>query len=469
MARSGSYDAVGAFLDAVADEGDDSPHRIREGVLKWGTFIGDRYTLGERIARGGMATIWEADDAKLRRTVAIKFLGQAYSSDPEYRFRFEEEARAAAGLNSQYVVQTHDHGIHDDTPYIVMERLYGEDLHARLEREKRLPTRFLEKLAVEAGRALKVAHGAGIIHRDLKPKNLFIARSDEGETIKLLDFGVAKHSGTAAIMTESGIMLGSPYYMSPEQVRGDRNLDVRTDLWSFAAILYRAMTGVKAFDGDITAVMLAITRERPMRPSEVCGDIPPSVDAFFERALARDREHRFRSATEMVALFLAAIKDSSGVRRMSQPGLPAPVEVAKHDTSEGAVETAARPNERVVSPSEHPTAEVPVAEMGLMGQESALAPAPTGLRFARTTPDAPVDRLTVPNAWQADAPLTTEQQLGFSTTEDSSFESRWHREPAPSRGSLPQLVIDRKAYVVAGGFVIAAVFAIAFTLVLLLR
>jgi serine/threonine protein kinase len=294
-----------AFYGGITEDDEHSQPRMRESVLVRGRSIASRYTLRERIARGGMATIWEADDARLGRVVAIKFLGQAYQGDPEYRIRFEAEARAAAQLRSPFVVQMYDYGSFEEVPFLVMERLVGEDLHARMTRERRLSPAGVAKIAHDAGRALEAAHAASIIHRDLKPQNLFIASESNGETVKLLDFGVAKHAGTAAVLTATGVMLGSPFYMSPEQVRCERDLDARTDLWSLGAILYRALTGVKAFDGDMTKVLSMITSERPRPPSLLCPDLGHAYDVFFDKVLATDRERRFATAGELIQSFCA--------------------------------------------------------------------------------------------------------------------------------------------------------------------
>jgi len=323
-------EAVAQFLGALADDAEDASG-LREQLLVPGRVIADRYTLRRRIGKGGMATIWEADDALKGRVVAVKFLGNEYRSAPEYRLRFEAEASAALRLRSPFSIRVHDYGVAGDTPFIAMERLYGVDLHARIAELGRLPFANVLQIARDAGAALEEAHAADIIHRDLKPKNLFIvdaatARSVDGlpdgardrEFVKLLDFGVAKHEGTAALLTATGVMLGSPFYMSPEQVRGDRDLDWRTDLWSFAAILYKSLTGVKAFDGDISRVMYLITSERHRPPTKVTPNafvqsngspfprnVARAFDAFFEKGLAKEREDRFQSARELVDAFAA--------------------------------------------------------------------------------------------------------------------------------------------------------------------
>jgi serine/threonine-protein kinase len=298
---------IDAFYLGLTDEEEHSQPRMRESGVDRGRTIAQRYVLRVRIARGGMSTVWDADDARLGRRVALKFLGQAYQDDQEYRIRFEAEAHAVARLRSPYVVQIYDYGSTGGVPFIVMERLFGEDLHARLRRVPLLSPEEVGRIAHDAGRALEAAHAANIVHRDLKPQNLFMAAEDAGETVKLLDFGVAKHAGTAGVMTATGVMLGSPFYMSPEQVRCERDLDFRTDLWSLAAIMYRALTGVKAFDGDMTTVLATITSRRAPRPSQVSPALSRRFDAFFDKALAPERDDRFASAAELVRAFSAIV------------------------------------------------------------------------------------------------------------------------------------------------------------------
>src|SRR5262249_23753605 len=158
--------------------------------------------------------------------------------------RFEREAKACARLKSPNIIQVHDYGIEDGTPYIVMELLDGEDLGTRLERVGQLHPAAAAPIAFQIARGLRTAHEAGIIHRDLKPGNIFLCRHQDDELAKVLDFGIAKSVGDAQIgdSTTTGAVVGSPHYMSPEQARAKKELDARTDLWSFGVILYRALT-----------------------------------------------------------------------------------------------------------------------------------------------------------------------------------------------------------------------------------
>jgi serine/threonine protein kinase len=523
-------DHLGSFLDAISDDEDPSSKRVRERVLGTGRVIAERYKLGDRIARGGMATIWEATDTKLNRVVAIKFMGQAYTDDAEYRKRFEEEARAAAQLRTPFVVAIHDHGVAEGVPFIVMERLDGEDLHQRMHRQKRLPVAFVAKVATEASKALKIAHAAGIVHRDLKPKNLFISKEDDEEVIKLLDFGVAKHAGTAALMTATGVMLGSPFYMSPEQIRCERNLDGRTDLWSLAAILYRALTGAKAFDGDMARVMFQITRERPKAPSLLCPDLPKALDAFFDKALATRREDRFSSAMELAEAFNTAARASnqstpsmaippapssqSGTRPALAPRAPDEAPGADRIPAEGLGTEPLIPGERYTEPpstaprgvdvalleesgpkadlprpmgppSDHPTFAAPVGV--ITNLVTAKNTSGTGLRLGPLSIDAPdvqgpVQEAARPTPRVVDAPteeprdapadvssLTPEQRSGFAVGSGFESDARWQAYALTS--SRPAAVREPRSwsFIVAASLIILTTIGLTIGLVFLFR
>jgi serine/threonine-protein kinase len=258
-----------------------------------GTLVGGRYRLERVLARGGMGTVWIARDAELARGVAVKFLDARFARSAKARRRFEREARAAAQLASPHVVQIFEHGVAHDAPYLVMELLEGEDLGARLRTLGRLSPARADALLAQVARGLAKAHEAGVVHRDLEPGNLFLARVDGEEVIKILDFGIAKTRDAAPVdeSTKTGELLGSPRYMSPEQVAGERDLDHRSDLWSLAAILFRAVTGAHAFDGaSVGAIGLAICTGPLPIPSAIAPDLPAEIDRFFARVRARSRK-----------------------------------------------------------------------------------------------------------------------------------------------------------------------------------
>ena len=222
------------------------------------TLVAGKYRLIREIGRGGMGAVWEAQHASLGHLVAIKFIDASYAESMEARQRFENEARAAASLQSKHAIQIFDHGLLEDgRPYIVMELLIGEALDKRLDRLGRLSLYETAKILLQVCRGLGRAHERGITHRDLKPENIFLVRADEDdqddERAKILDFGIAKMRAAEGMSgltsgTKTGAVLGTPYFMSPEQARGLKEIDHRTDLWSLGIIAYKCVVGVLPFD-----------------------------------------------------------------------------------------------------------------------------------------------------------------------------------------------------------------------------
>jgi class 3 adenylate cyclase/tRNA A-37 threonylcarbamoyl transferase component Bud32 len=278
-----------------------------------GRRIGNRYVLERQIASGGMGTIWLALDAQLQRRVALKLMAPERVAAASARQQFEQEAKAVAQLQHPHVVQVHDYGVDEGTPYIVMELLEGEDLEARLERLGPMTPAAVASLLNQVARALSAAHGAGIVHRDLKPANLFLVRNDIQEVVKVLDFGLARlKAGESA---GSGDLAGTPRYMSPEQLWGERPVDHRSDLWSLGVLAYRALTGQPPFPTATFRELLSRRTLPPLRPaSSVVPGLSQEVDAFFTRALQEDPAQRFQSALEMAADFAARVEQAHTTR-----------------------------------------------------------------------------------------------------------------------------------------------------------
>ncbi|WP_437282962.1 protein kinase [Sorangium sp. So ce375] len=294
--------------------------------LAEGSVVAGRYRLERMLARGGMGAIWVARHLQLDAVVAVKLMAPEYAASSTARARFEREARAAAQLKIPNVVHVHDYGIEDDTPFLVMELLDGEDLEARLSREGRLSGAATLSIVTQVCKALRRAHEMGIVHRDLKPANLFLSRQDEDELVKVLDFGIAKAQGTllAGQETKTGTLVGSPYYMSPEQVRRSKTLDWRSDLWSVGVIAFRCLTGGLPFPGEeIGEVFVAICTEDIPLASSLVPELGPEMDGFFSRALARDPAHRFQSASELAEALGAAVGAAGAGTRALQPSVPA--------------------------------------------------------------------------------------------------------------------------------------------------
>ena len=275
-----------------------------------GRIVGGKYRLDERLAGGGMGSVWRGYDLRLDIPVAVKFMHEKLAADEKLRARFEREAKAAAKIRSPHVVHMYDHGIEDGTPYLVMEFLAGEDLDTRLKRTGPMPLGEVDRICSEICKGLHRAHRQGIIHRDLKPANVFLSAPDD-DLVKLLDFGIAKASGIKPVggeTTDTDQLLGSPHYMSPEQVRGG-NLDARSDLWAVAVILYRLIAGARPIEGtDLGDLCVRICTDRIEPPSLHRANLDRRVDRFFERAFCRDREGRFQSAKELAAAFSAVVR-----------------------------------------------------------------------------------------------------------------------------------------------------------------
>jgi serine/threonine-protein kinase len=273
-----------------------------------GKIIGGKYRIEAPLARGGMGSVWIARHVTLGKRVAVKFMDPSCASSAEGRARFEREATATAQLESAYVVRVEDSGVDDDTPYLVMELLQGEDLSTRLRRERRLGVAEIAPIIAQAARGLRCAHQAGLVHRDLKPANIYLAKSDGEQIVKILDFGVAKALGAAPLgeSTTTGTMMGSPHYMSPEQARGFRSVDHRSDIWALGIIIYRALTGRLPFPGDeMGDVVVKICTDALVPPSTLVPGLGPEVDRFFTRALAKDPDARFQSTIELAEAFTA--------------------------------------------------------------------------------------------------------------------------------------------------------------------
>jgi eukaryotic-like serine/threonine-protein kinase len=267
-----------------------------------GLKVADKFRLIRELGRGGMGAVWLAEHTGLDVHCAIKLIDPRGKESAELRARFEREAKAAAQLKSRHVVQILDHGVWQDIPYIAMEYLQGEDLSQRIQRVGRLSLAETVRIVSQVARALTRAHAAGIVHRDLKPENVFIAREDDTEVAKVLDFGIAKkasmHLGDSG--TKTGSLVGTPCYMSPEQARGTRSIDHRSDLFSLAVITFECLTGELPFDGEgLGEVLGKIMYEGLPVPSSYVPVLKNGFDAWWLRAAARDPENRYQTAREL--------------------------------------------------------------------------------------------------------------------------------------------------------------------------
>jgi serine/threonine-protein kinase len=283
-------------------------------ALAPGTQITPSITLVKPLGAGGMGSVWVADHKTLRTQVVVKFLHAELASNEAHLERFSREAAAAANVKSPHVVQVLDHGLTDaNVPFIVMELLEGEDLGTHLEAVRTMPISEIATIITQVCKALGKAHERGIVHRDIKPQNLFLCHEGGELFVKVLDFGIAKSTSAqleSKIATHTGATLGTPYYMSPEQVMGAKTVDFRTDLWALGVVAFEAMTGTRPFDGEtIGALSVAICTSPLPKPSDRGLD-NAAVDAWFAQACAREAGDRFASAREMASAFNAATSSS---------------------------------------------------------------------------------------------------------------------------------------------------------------
>ncbi len=254
-----------------------------------------------------MGAVYVAEHILMGRKVAIKRLHPELASDEKAVQRFHREARAAAATGHEHIVEILDLGnAEDGAPYLVMEYLRGQTLAALLRKEQRLDAGAACDLVGQALAALEAVHREGILHRDLKPDNLFLTRGTDGlDWVKILDFGISKvkhEEGEEFALTRTGVMLGTPFYMSPEQARGMKLLDHRIDLYAMGMILYECLTGRVAFEGDNYHQLLqSILRTPPPAPRSIAPDIDVGIDALIMKAIAKDPNDRFQSASEMLS------------------------------------------------------------------------------------------------------------------------------------------------------------------------
>lgn len=286
-----------------ADEGSAHPEP--------GAVIAGKYRVDKLVGRGGMGVVVAAQHVALGQTVAIKLLAVGGLDDARKReacARFLREGQSAARLTSDHVVRIYDVGTMDSgAPFMVMELLRGEDLATLLERQGPAPVEVAVEYVVQACDAVAEAHATGIVHRDLKPSNLFVSKRSDGRAlVKVLDFGISKAivPGSDAFegnLTATRSVVGSPYYMSPEQVRDAKRVDARTDVWSLGMILYELMTGEPAFNADtLPGICAAIAADTPTPIRERRPDVPPEIEAIVMRCLEKDPAKRFQTITELV-------------------------------------------------------------------------------------------------------------------------------------------------------------------------
>jgi serine/threonine protein kinase len=286
-----------------------------------GQVLSGRYRLQHLLGQGGMGRVWQASHLSLGTDIAIKFLDPRLSSCDDIRSRFAREATAAASIKSPHVVSVMDSGFTDQgLAYIAMELLRGEDLGRRLARENTLSPALTSSIISQVCRGLGKAHAMDIIHRDVKPENLFLSDDEAEPWVKVLDFGIAKSIGDnrATYKTDTGLILGTPLYMSPEQALG-RTLDVRSDLYSLAVVAYRCLAGRPPFQCGATGeLIVAVSTRVPPTASSFNPTLRPALDAWFSSMLLKDPNERCaQTARELADTFAAACEGVAPPTRVS--------------------------------------------------------------------------------------------------------------------------------------------------------
>ncbi|MBL8942719.1 MAG: protein kinase [Myxococcales bacterium] len=299
-----------------------------------GVMLADAYRVLRMIGQGGMGRVYEARHARLgARRFAVKVMHEELARKPELVTRFRREAETACVAAHPNVVQVFDVAETEaGLPFIVAELLEGEDLGQRLSTTAKLPLATTVPIVRQLCAGLSAAHLQGVVHRDLKPDNVFLVGGDS-PTVKLLDFGIARVNDTGAgNRTRTGVIMGTPAYMAPEQAKGAK-VDARADIYSVGAILYRCLTGHEPFEAeDPAATLTAVLTKEPKRPRSIAPEIPEAVELVIERAMARDVEQRFQTLAEFDAA-LGALHDDGEVSAVvsvpitgSQSGAPAPTD-----------------------------------------------------------------------------------------------------------------------------------------------
>ncbi|WP_458685947.1 serine/threonine-protein kinase [Nocardia tengchongensis] len=404
-----------------------------------------RYRLDELLGSGGSAEVWRAHDTVTDRTVALKVLAPVLTADPEYRERFEREARAASLLHGPHVVAVHTYGELESRLFIESEFVDGLDIEALLEWEGPMTPDTAVELIAQVASALDEAHAAGLVHRDVKPQNIIVAPDD---IAYLIDFGTAFQDGQTAI-TQTGMLVGTPAYMAPE--RFDGTISVRSDVYSLACVLYECLTGQRAFRVRNPAQLMRAHLERmPEPPSTLAPAVPAALDRVIARGLAKQPAERYATAGEFAAAARAAMAESAAataepVAAATEPGTAAtepiaapavPVAAAAEPVAAVTASTAAGPDDQVTVAIPAPSASGAAARATVRrGAPASSLETRTVVLPMNSVPDATIP----PTGWTPRRRLTA---AGFAAAAitvalGASWITGHASEPGPERTRVP--------------------------------
>jgi serine/threonine protein kinase len=396
---------------------------VTETRFQPGMPVGDNLRLVRPLGQGGMGSVWVADHLTLETQVAVKFISAELTGQEEAVSRFQREASAAAHIKSPHVVQVFDHGLTDaGIPYIAMELLDGEDLGSRLKRVGALRLDLITEIVTQMCRALSRAHALGIVHRDIKPDNVFLSEADGELLVKILDFGIAKRvNDHSLVQTGTGMMMGTPSYMSPEQMLSAKAVDLKSDLWAAGVVTYHMLTSSLPFQAEtLGALCVAIERCEFTPPSMIRNRLPPAIDAWCSRALARDPSQRFGSAREMAEAFRIA---TGGIRDVSLSGAQLAVSAPPVHVStlmDSSI-TFARPRSRAPM-----FGLLALGALGLVGSLGFLA---VHFQSRGALARQPPPSVEVPRATEVPAPVVPPPAAAPATTSSESPATRPVRTP----------------------------------------
>jgi serine/threonine-protein kinase len=363
---------------------------MQRAVIEVGTILGGKLRVIRQIGYGGMGAVYEVEHTLTKHRRALKLLHKEMSDIPAIVTRFLREASAAGHIGNPHVVETFDAGQLDTgEPYIVMELLEGKTLGELLEQTRVLGLLETCEILIQACDGVSAAHASGIVHRDLKPENLFLLKGPR-PFIKILDFGISKFDPAltgAQGITMDGSTLGTPFYMPPEQVRGDKSIDAQADIYSLGVILYECLAGARPFEADTLphlAVLIAEGRYIPPRVKRP--ELPADVDAVVARAMASDRTQRYRSVDEFRAA-LAALRSAGAHTGPASMNFGATLVAGSPGSSPPPAGSLSTPPTAAVPWPASPAgaSPTPAADAGPVAVADPKAPAYTASQFSRTT------------------------------------------------------------------------------------